>query len=84
MTNAEYIIGALTDFVSTSGELGRELEIPTFDDGGATEEFVIHYHINCPHKAGSHEGLCNGVGGVPARDMCVTCKMDWLLQEVEG
>lgn len=50
------------------------------DDGGASYEAVVHYNIACPHFLGERNLRCENRS--PCREICVTCKMEWLEQEV--
>lgn len=82
MTNQEMLIAAL------NGEI---------DDGGASWEAWMHYHINCPYFGGDRrcrcypedyrQGKADGVkfkdAAEPERDMCVRCKAEWLESEVD-
>ena len=52
------------------------------DDGGASEEAAIFYHITCPHYAGDPTAKCRNIDK-PTRQMCVECKGDWLEAEYE-
>lgn len=49
MTNREYLIKQLSDenFI---------------DDGGASYEATIFYHIACPYHCGNREALCKDIG----------------------
>ena len=68
MTNREYIIAAL------SGK---------FDDGGATEEAVTYYHVECPYYEGDDRSHCDGSGTKINRETCSDCKAEWLDDEVD-
>lgn len=72
MKNRELLIHALED--------GEDYDF--FDDGGATTESVIAYHIDCPYT--STEGHpCDGeVYPWDTLDVCGPCKMEWLDKEV--
>ena len=65
MTNKEYLIMALTDKI---------------DDGGASYESEIYYHIACPYREGDPEALCDSDPKF-SRKQCVECKMAWLEKE---
>jgi hypothetical protein len=67
MTNQQALIDALLD---------------KFDDGGASREVVVHYHINCPYVDGDPRCLCCGELE-PQRRLCVDCKELWLASEVD-
>lgn len=66
MTNKEALIMALND---------------EFDDGGASYESWIHYHIKCPYRAGNPKALCFGEL-TPQRKLCFDCKEKWLESEL--
>lgn len=51
------------------------------DDGGASWEAVVHYHIACPYMAGDKRGLCENFE--ISRDTCVECKAMWLQSQVD-
>lgn len=55
MTNMEYMIIALNDEVN---------------DGGATQEAVIHYNIACPYILGDQRALCESRTHRMSREMC--------------
>lgn len=55
MTNMEYMIIALNDEVN---------------DGGATQEAVIHYNIACPYTLGDQRALCESRTHRMSREMC--------------
>lgn len=65
-TNRDYIIAAL------QGE---------FDDGGATEEAVIYYNIDCPYMEGDQRGECEKLGKDIGWETCTECKTKWLDSE---
>ena len=71
MTNKEYIIACLNDEI---------------DDGGASWESCVHYHINCPYTCGDKRAHCFNHGNdfdFINRENCVACKMEWLESEVD-
>lgn len=82
MTNQEMLIAAL------NGEI---------DDGGASWESWIHYHINCPYFDGDRRCHCypeeyrkGEIDRVKfkdekeaTRELCVECKAEWLESEVD-
>ena len=51
---------------------GMEFERIHIDDGGASEEAEVHYHINCPYLSGDERGLCVN-GKESCRELCVNC-----------
>lgn len=67
MTNQEYLLAALND---------------EFDDGGATREAAVHYHINCPYYGRDSRSECKDKE--ISRDVCVRCKEKWLESEVDA
>ena len=66
-TNWEYIKAAI------DGEI---------DDGGASAEAAIYYHIACPRYDGDPKAKCTGADK-PTREMCASCKAEWLEDEYE-
>jgi len=66
VTNLQFLIAALT------GEI---------DDGGASFEAEVHYHIACPHFQGEENLPCED--HEPSREICVPCKMQWLEAEFD-
>lgn len=79
MTNREYMINLLLDGLE---ENGKEFQRVTFDDGGSSEEAMIHYNIHCPYYNGDQRAHCNNRHEIN-RETCVTCKMEWLDLEVD-
>lgn len=69
MTNREYMIAQLTDdnFI---------------DDGGASWEAMISYNIGCPYDAFDERGHCQP-DRIADRDLCISCKSEWLDMEVD-
>lgn len=54
------------------------------DDGGASEECAIFYHIACPYRGGDTAAECHGKKYEEiTRPMCVECKWKWLEAEYE-
>ena len=81
MTNREYIINLLLDGLEFSEKCFKRVSI---DDGGSSEEAMIHYNIKCPYYAGDNRAYCRKESSlVPSREMCVACKEHWLEQEVD-
>lgn len=68
MTNRELLIATLTDTLD-------------IDDGGATEEAIIHYHIACPYFDG--DPRCKCLNKDISRDLCVECKSEWLDSDID-
>lgn len=68
MTNREYIIQQLSD--------------PNcIDDGGASYEAMVNYHVCCPYTALDERAHCfrKDIN----RQRCYRCKEEWLDQEVD-
>lgn len=65
MTNLQYLIACLTDQI---------------DDGGASFEAAVHYHIACPHFLCDENLPCEDQE--PSRKVCYPCKVAWLNAEV--
>lgn len=82
-TNREIMIALLLEGTEDmKNTLKRALELERLiDDGGSSEEAMIHYNINCPY--------CNDKECIlkedeePNRNTCVQCKAEWLDKEVE-
>lgn len=72
MTNREYLIKQLSDenFI---------------DDGGASYEATIFYHIACPYHCGNREALCKDINGptIIKRETCSECKNKWLDKDID-
>lgn len=79
MKNINLLINILMDIMEYEG---LEFERIHIDDSGASEEAEVHYHINCPYLSGDERGLCY-TGKEPCRELCVNCKLQWLLDEVD-
>ena len=71
MTNREYLI--------------RSLDNPNWrDDGGASYDSWLHYHISCPYFSGDTRAHCHGKpDGYIDWDNCNACKEEWLDKEVD-
>lgn len=81
MKNINLLINILMDIMEFEG---LEFERINIDDGGATEEAEVHYHINCPYFDRDERALCHGCKlSDVGRDLCVKCKFQWLLDEVD-
>lgn len=80
MKNINLLINALMDIMDYENEQFERISI---DDGGATEESEINYHINCPYFGGDERALCHNRENDIGRELCVECKSKWLLQEVD-
>lgn len=51
------------------------------DDGGASYEALVYYHINCPYFDGDKRCLCRN--NEINRENCYACKEKWLNSEVD-
>lgn len=81
MKNINLLINILMDIMEFEG---LEFERINIDDGGATEEAEVHYHIKCPYFVGDERALCHGCKlSDVGRYLCVKCKFQWLLDEVD-
>lgn len=80
MKNINLLINILMDIMEYEKEDFVRIEI---DDGGASEEAEIHYHVNCPYFGGDERALCHDRENDIDRELCVECKRKWLLQEVD-
>lgn len=81
MKNINLLINILMDIMEFEG---LEFEKINIDDGGATEEAEVHYHINCPYFGRDERALCHGCKlSDVGRDLCIKCKFQWLLDEVD-
>lgn len=80
MKNINLLINALMDIMAFENEEFKRMVI---DDGGASEEAEVHYHINCPYFNGDARASCHNRENDINRELCVDCKRKWLLQEVD-
>lgn len=80
MTNREYMINLLLDGLEWQD---KELERVDIDDGGASYEAMVYYHVNCPYFCNDERALCGNEVGKVARDTCFRCKETWLDSEVD-
>lgn len=80
MKNINLLINILMDIMEFENEEFKRIVI---DDGGASEEAEVHYHINCPYFLGDKRALCQNRKNDICREICVECKRNWLLQEVD-
>ena len=74
MTNREVMINLLLD------GLDKELKRFVSDDGGASEEAMIYYNINCPYFDSDSRCHCSHTIS-PTREVCSACKTEWLDSE---
>lgn len=81
-TNREMMIALLLDGAEDKDKtLKRALALEKLiDDGGASEEAMIHYHIGCPYFSNKDCKLKDNEE--PNRKTCVRCKSDWLDRKV--
>ena len=77
MKNINLLINILLDIMEFEG---LDFERISIDDGGATEEAEVHYHINCPFTSDDEEAMCYGSIDIN-REQCVKCKYNFLLKE---
>lgn len=54
MKNINLLINILMDIMEFEG---LEFERINIDDGGATEEAEVHYHIKCPYFVGDERAF---------------------------
>lgn len=82
MTNVEYMVNLLNDFMNENDIKFHEIRI---DDGGASEEAMIYYNIACPYFVGDERAECknNGPLETATREQCFKCKYNWLTNEVD-
>lgn len=80
MKNINLLINVLMDIMDFENEKFERIFI---DDGGATEESEIHYHVKCPYFGGDERALCHNRENDIGRELCVECKRNWLLQEID-
>lgn len=84
MTNREYMINLLLD------GLESRLNRVSIDDGGASEEAMIYYNINCPYYAGDKRAYCRKEGSlVSSREVQYLAMMRyqislWLVEKLEA
>lgn len=82
-TNRELMIALLLEgSEDMKNTLKKALELERLiDDGGASEEAMIHYNIQCPYY---NDKVCIlKEDEEPNRNTCVQCKVEWLDEEVE-
>ena len=82
-TNREMMIALLLDGAEDKEKtLKRALALSKLiDDGGASEEAMIHYNIDCPYHNEKDCKLKKGEN--PNRNTCVMCKAQWLDRKVD-
>ena len=80
ITNAEYMINLLMDFLKMEDVKFQRVDI---DDGGASIESMIHYDVKCPYFEGDTRAVCHPSDALIDREHCVECKTKWLLSEVD-
>ena len=81
-TNREMMIALLLDGAEDKEKtLKRALALSKLiDDGGSSEEAMIHYNINCPYCDNKDCKLKRDEA--PNRKTCVMCKAQWLDRKV--
>ncbi len=80
-TNREIMIALLLDGVEDKEKtLKRALSLE-FDDGGASEEEMINYSIDCPYR--SDKDCMLKEDEQINRETCVMCKARWLDKKVD-
>ena len=81
LTNRERMIALLLDGSEDKEKtLKRALSIE-IDDGGSSEEAMIHYHIGCPYC--KYKDCMLKEDEEPNRETCVKCKAKWLDKKVD-
>lgn len=80
MKNINLLINVLMDIMEFENEEFKRIVI---DDCGASEEAEVHYHINCLYFCNDERALCHNRENDIDRELCVECKRNWLLQEVD-
>lgn len=82
MTNVEYMVNLLNDFMNENDIEFHEISI---DDGRAAKEAMIYYNIDCPYYC--RDSRCECKDNKPTEDVtreqCVECKYKWLASEVD-
>lgn len=81
MTNVEYMVNLLRDFMNENDIEFHEIR----NDDGASEESMIYYNVACPYYNGDERCECKDIGPVemPTREMCSECKYKGLASEVD-
>lgn len=80
-THREEIIALLLDNSKDKEKtLKRALSLD-YDDGGASEEAMINYNIDCPYRCDKYCMLKENEE--PNRETCVMCKARWLDKKVD-
>lgn len=84
MTNLNHMLNLLMD-ISDYNEDAEPFERINIDDGGASEEAMVYYNIECPYRSGDDRCHCKDLKVTEkiSRKMCSDCKYEWLLQEVD-
>lgn len=81
LTNREEMIAILLDGSEDKEKtLKRALSIE-IDDGGSSEEAMIHYNIGCPYC--TYKDCMLTKDEEPNRKTCVKCKAKWLDKKVD-
>lgn len=80
-TNREEMIALLLDNSEDKEKTLKRALALNYDDSGASEEAMIHYHIGCPYCNDKYCML--GDNEEPNRKTCVECKARWLNKKVD-
>lgn len=76
MTNREVMINLLLD------GLDKELERFVSDDGGASEEAMIYYNINCPYFDGDSRCHCSHTISPPGKCVRLAKRNGWTAKKM--
>ena len=79
-TNREMMIALLLDNSEDKEKTLKRALALDYDDGGSSEEAMIHYHIGCPYC--NNKDCSLGENEEPNRETCVACKAKWLDKKV--
>lgn len=79
-TNREEMIALLLDGVEDKEKTLKRVLALEFDDGGTSEEAMIHYNIECQYR--NHKDCMLKEDEEPNRETCVRCKALWLDKKV--
>lgn len=80
-TNREVMIALLLDNSEDKEKTLKRALALDYDDGGASEEAMIHYNIDCPYC--NDKDCMLGKNEEPNRETCVECKAKWLNKKVD-
>lgn len=79
-TNREEMIALLLDNSEDKEKTLKRALALDYDDGGSSEEAMIHYHIGCPYC--NNKDCMLGENEELNRETCVACKARWLDKKV--